>query len=132
MRQIFTGDNTTFGIDSFPCFQELFDNLKSFSTLFSTDSSSAFFHSSEFHFVACVFLCKQANLNKHLADDMSSPLSPIPVPAQKQLKYTAGIVNASVRESAAFMDQTRKVDFFLLFHLIKPAFWANIIFLLHR
>lgn len=40
---------------------------------------------------------------------MSSPLSPITLPAQKQLKYTAGIANASVRESAAFMDQTRKV-----------------------
>ncbi|XP_027093252.1 kinesin-like protein KIN-4A isoform X2 [Coffea arabica] len=50
-----------------------------------------------------------ANSNKHLADEMSSPLSPIPVPAQKQLKYTAGIANASVRESAAFMDQTRKM-----------------------
>lgn len=49
------------------------------------------------------------NSNKHLADDMSTPLSPIPVPAQKQLKYTAGIANASVRESAAFMDQTRKM-----------------------
>ena len=31
------------------------------------------------------------------------------VPAQKQLKYTAGIANGSVRESASFMDQTRKV-----------------------
>ncbi|CAI9115824.1 OLC1v1016825C1 [Oldenlandia corymbosa var. corymbosa] len=49
------------------------------------------------------------NSNKHLADEMSSPLSPIPVPAQKQLKYTAGIANASVRESAAFMDQSRKM-----------------------
>ncbi|KAL8490065.1 hypothetical protein ACS0TY_025818 [Phlomoides rotata] len=49
------------------------------------------------------------NSLKHIADDMSSPLSPIPVPAQKQLKYTAGIVNGSHNESAAFMDQTRKM-----------------------
>ncbi|KAH6782236.1 P-loop containing nucleoside triphosphate hydrolases superfamily protein [Perilla frutescens var. frutescens] len=49
------------------------------------------------------------NSLKHIADDMSGPLSPIPVPAQKQLKYTAGIANGSCRESAAFMDQTRKM-----------------------
>ncbi|XP_042491564.1 kinesin-like protein KIN-4A [Macadamia integrifolia] len=46
---------------------------------------------------------------KHFADDMSGPLSPMSVPAQKQLKYTAGIANGSVRDSAAFMDQTRKM-----------------------
>uniref|UniRef100_A0A2P2M7K1 Kinesin-like protein n=1 Tax=Rhizophora mucronata TaxID=61149 RepID=A0A2P2M7K1_RHIMU len=49
------------------------------------------------------------NSLKHVADDMSSPLSPISVPAQKQLKYTPGIANGSVRESAAFIDQTRKM-----------------------
>lgn len=49
------------------------------------------------------------NSLKHLADDMSGPLSPISVPAQKQLKYTAGIANGSVRESAAFIDQKRKM-----------------------
>ncbi|KZV54561.1 hypothetical protein F511_01359 [Dorcoceras hygrometricum] len=49
------------------------------------------------------------NSHKHIADDMINSLSPIPVPAQKQLKYTAGIVNGSVRESAGFMDQTRKM-----------------------
>ncbi|KAI3460205.1 hypothetical protein Pfo_016868 [Paulownia fortunei] len=54
------------------------------------------------------------NSHKHIADDMGGPLSPIPVPAQKQLKYTAGIANGSVRESATFMDQTRKVEFLLL------------------
>lgn len=57
------------------------------------------------------FLQLQGNSLKHIADDMSGPLSPIPVPAQKQLKYTAGIANGSSRESAAFMDQTRKVRF---------------------
>ncbi|XP_042487988.1 kinesin-like protein KIN-4A isoform X2 [Macadamia integrifolia] len=46
---------------------------------------------------------------KHFADDMTGPLSPMSVPAQKQLKYTAGIANGSVRDSAAFMDQTRKM-----------------------
>ncbi|XP_015884329.3 kinesin-like protein KIN-4A isoform X2 [Ziziphus jujuba] len=49
------------------------------------------------------------NSLKHSADDMSGPLSPISVPAQKQLKYTAGIANGSIRESAAFIDQTRKM-----------------------
>ncbi|CAL9760675.1 unnamed protein product [Musa acuminata subsp. burmannicoides] len=34
---------------------------------------------------------------KHSADDTSAPLSPIAVPAQKQLKYTAGIVNSRVK-----------------------------------
>ncbi|KAF5197260.1 Kinesin-like protein kin-4a [Thalictrum thalictroides] len=46
---------------------------------------------------------------KHFADDMNGSLSPMSVPAQKQLKYTPGIVNGSVRESAAFGDQTRKL-----------------------
>ncbi|KAI3767441.1 hypothetical protein L2E82_17561 [Cichorium intybus] len=49
------------------------------------------------------------NSLKHLADDMSGPLSPNSVPVPKQLKYTAGIVNGSVRESAAFIDQKRKM-----------------------
>ncbi|KAL0438842.1 UNVERIFIED_CONTAM: Kinesin-like protein KIN-4A [Sesamum latifolium] len=49
------------------------------------------------------------NSHKHIADDTTGPLSPIPVPAQKQLKYTAGIANGSVRESAVFTDQTRKM-----------------------
>ncbi|XP_043714272.1 kinesin-like protein KIN-4A isoform X2 [Telopea speciosissima] len=46
---------------------------------------------------------------KHFTDDMSGPLSPMSVPAQKQLKYTAGIANGSVRDSAAFVDQSRKM-----------------------
>ncbi|XP_057973619.1 kinesin-like protein KIN-4A isoform X2 [Malania oleifera] len=49
------------------------------------------------------------NSLKHFADNLSGPLSPLPVPAQKQLKFTAGIANGSVRESAAFIDQTRKM-----------------------
>ncbi|VFQ86841.1 unnamed protein product [Cuscuta campestris] len=49
------------------------------------------------------------NSNKHLADEMSCPLSPIPVPAQKQLKYTPGIANTSTRESAAFVDKSLKM-----------------------
>lgn len=49
------------------------------------------------------------NSNKHFVDEMSGPPSPIPVPAQKQLKYSAGIANASVREAAAFINQTRKM-----------------------
>lgn len=46
---------------------------------------------------------------KHVAEDMSGSLSPLSVPAQKQLKYTPGIVNMSARESAAFLDQSRKM-----------------------
>ncbi|CAL1410691.1 unnamed protein product [Linum trigynum] len=50
------------------------------------------------------------NSLKHGADEMmSSPLSPVSVPAPKQLKYTPGIVNVPVRESAAFIDQSRKM-----------------------
>ncbi|KAG6784489.1 hypothetical protein POTOM_010185 [Populus tomentosa] len=49
------------------------------------------------------------NSLKHSNDDMSGPLSPVSVPAQKQLKYTPGIANGSVRETAAFIDQTRKM-----------------------
>ncbi|XP_071712152.1 kinesin-like protein KIN-4A [Rutidosis leptorrhynchoides] len=49
------------------------------------------------------------NSLKHVADDMSGTLSPNSVPVPKQLKYTAGIVNGSVRESAAFIDQKRKM-----------------------
>ncbi|XP_023728461.1 kinesin-like protein KIN-4A [Lactuca sativa] len=49
------------------------------------------------------------NSLKHLADDMSGPLSPNSIPAPKQLKYTAGIANGLVRESAAFLDQKRKM-----------------------
>ncbi|CAN1323914.1 Kinesin-like protein KIN-4A [Linum perenne] len=47
---------------------------------------------------------------KHGADEMTSdPLSPVSVPAQKQLKYTPGIVNGPDREIAAFVDQSRKM-----------------------
>ncbi|KAF6139665.1 hypothetical protein GIB67_002470 [Kingdonia uniflora] len=46
---------------------------------------------------------------KHFADDMSGPLSLISSPVQKQLKYTTGVANGSVRHSKAVVDQTRKV-----------------------
>jgi hypothetical protein len=54
------------------------------------------------------------NSLKHLADDMSGPLSPNSVPAPKQLKYTAGIAHGLVTESASFLDQKRKVRYFIL------------------
>ncbi|KAJ6733152.1 KINESIN-LIKE PROTEIN KIN-4B [Salix koriyanagi] len=47
--------------------------------------------------------------SKHYADDMSGHLSPMSLPAQKQLKFTPGIVNWSARESVAFLDQTGKI-----------------------
>ncbi|KAL8141125.1 hypothetical protein V2J09_007146 [Rumex salicifolius] len=46
---------------------------------------------------------------KHLADDTSDPLSPISAPAHKQLKYTPGVANGSIRESAAFIDSRKLV-----------------------
>lgn len=39
---------------------------------------------------------------KHSADDSNTPLSPVAVPAQKQLKYSAGIVNSPSKGAAAF------------------------------
>ncbi|XP_050291792.1 kinesin-like protein KIN-4A isoform X1 [Quercus robur] len=61
-----------------------------------------------------IALCSSASGNsrtslKHFADDMSGPLSPMSLPAPKQLKFTPGIVNGSVKESATFVDQTRKM-----------------------
>ncbi|CAJ1942867.1 unnamed protein product [Sphenostylis stenocarpa] len=46
---------------------------------------------------------------KHLADEMSGPLSPMSLPAPKQLKFTPGVVNGSVMESATFLDEARKM-----------------------
>ncbi|XP_022740221.1 kinesin-like protein KIN-4A [Durio zibethinus] len=47
--------------------------------------------------------------SKHFSDDLSGPLSLMSLPAPKQLKFTPGIVNLSVRDSVAFLDQTRKM-----------------------
>ncbi|GMI86467.1 FRAGILE FIBER 1 [Hibiscus trionum] len=49
------------------------------------------------------------NSSKHFADDLSGPLSPVSLPAPKQLKFTPGFVNGSITDSAAFLDQTRKM-----------------------
>ncbi|KAJ3693290.1 hypothetical protein LUZ60_008770 [Juncus effusus] len=46
---------------------------------------------------------------KHSADESSAPLSPIAVPAQKQLKYSAGIVNSPNTKSPAFNNQPLKM-----------------------
>lgn len=51
---------------------------------------------------------------KHCADETTTPLSPVAVPAQKQLKYTAGIVNSPSRDTANFSKQPVKVDLLLL------------------
>lgn len=48
------------------------------------------------------------NSLENIADEMNGPLSPVPVPAHKQIKYTAGIANGRIKESAAFVD-TRKM-----------------------
>ncbi|ESW27894.1 hypothetical protein PHAVU_003G241500 [Phaseolus vulgaris] len=46
---------------------------------------------------------------KHLADEMSGPLSPMSLPAPKQLKFTPGVVNWSVTESTTSLDEARKM-----------------------
>ncbi|KAJ0253973.1 Kinesin-like protein KIN-4A [Hirschfeldia incana] len=45
---------------------------------------------------------------KHLAEDMATP-SPMTVPAQKQLKFTPGIANGKVKDSAAFINTNKKM-----------------------
>ncbi|CAL0322478.1 unnamed protein product [Lupinus luteus] len=49
------------------------------------------------------------NLLKHYAEDINGPLSPESDSILKQCKYTPGIVNGHVRESAAFIDQSRRM-----------------------
>lgn len=51
------------------------------------------------------------NSSKHFPDNLSDLSSPKSLPIPKQLKFTPGIANVSGRESAAFLDQTRKVIF---------------------
>jgi len=41
---------------------------------------------------------------------MKGPLSPMSVPIPRQLKYTPGVANGLTRESAAFVDQGRRVS----------------------
>ncbi|KAG0463070.1 hypothetical protein HPP92_021546, partial [Vanilla planifolia] len=53
-----------------------------------------------------------ANTNvslKHSADETNTTLSPIAVPAQKQLKFTPGIVNGRGRETATFSNKPLKM-----------------------
>ncbi|XP_077211585.1 kinesin-like protein KIN-4A isoform X2 [Tasmannia lanceolata] len=45
---------------------------------------------------------------KH-SDDSNGPLSPMPVPAQTQLKYTPGIANIPARRTPTLPNQTRKI-----------------------
>uniref|UniRef100_A0A1D1ZCR1 Chromosome-associated kinesin KIF4 n=2 Tax=Anthurium amnicola TaxID=1678845 RepID=A0A1D1ZCR1_9ARAE len=49
------------------------------------------------------------NSLKHGVDDTGAPLSPVALPAQKQLKYTPGIANGPIREGTAFINQPRKM-----------------------
>jgi kinesin family protein 4/21/27 len=46
---------------------------------------------------------------KHSADESNTPLSPVAVPAQKQLKYSAGIVNSPSKGAPAFNKQQLKM-----------------------
>ncbi|XP_073003088.1 kinesin-like protein KIN-4A isoform X1 [Typha latifolia] len=46
---------------------------------------------------------------KHCADETSTPLSPVAVPAQKQLKYSPGIANSPIKGSATFNNQPLKM-----------------------
>ncbi|THG17851.1 hypothetical protein TEA_027576 [Camellia sinensis var. sinensis] len=45
---------------------------------------------------------------KYFVGDTSGPSSPVSMPATKQLKYTAGVENGWVSDSAAFLDQNQK------------------------
>jgi len=68
---------------------------------------------------------------------MSGPLSPMSLPAPKQLKFTPGVVNWSVTESASFLDEARKVSllhsvflmtmimFFFFFKLIVIVLYSD-------
>jgi len=47
---------------------------------------------------------------KQQAEDVKGPLSPMSMPVPKQLKYTPGVANGLVRESAAFVDQGKRVS----------------------
>ncbi|OIW09457.1 hypothetical protein TanjilG_22731 [Lupinus angustifolius] len=49
------------------------------------------------------------NSVKHYAEDINGPLSPESDSILKQCKYTPGIANGHVRESAAFIDQSRRM-----------------------
>ncbi|KAJ0984358.1 hypothetical protein J5N97_002714 [Dioscorea zingiberensis] len=46
---------------------------------------------------------------KHSADETSTPLSPVAVPAQKQLKYTPGITNGANRGTEAITSKPKKM-----------------------
>ncbi|EHA8590245.1 Kinesin-like protein KIN-4A [Cocos nucifera] len=46
---------------------------------------------------------------KHCADEPNTPLSPVALPAQKQLKYTAGIANSPNKGTATFNKQPLKM-----------------------
>lgn len=46
---------------------------------------------------------------KHCSDETNTPISPVALPAQKQLKYTPGIANGPCRETATFSNQTLKM-----------------------
>ncbi|XP_078171368.1 P-loop containing nucleoside triphosphate hydrolases superfamily protein isoform X2 [Carex rostrata] len=46
---------------------------------------------------------------KHSADESGTPLSPVAVPAQKQLKYSAGIANSPSNKNHTFNNQTLKM-----------------------
>ncbi|TKY57847.1 Kinesin protein FRA1 [Spatholobus suberectus] len=74
------------------------------------------------------------NSLKHYAEDITEPLSPESVPVQKQRKYMPGITNGQVRESAAFIDQSRRViyspfilNWYMIFHWAKDVrFTVNV------
>ncbi|KAG1363947.1 kinesin-like protein KIN-4A [Cocos nucifera] len=46
---------------------------------------------------------------KHCADESNTPLSPVALPAQKQLKYTAGIANSPNKGTTTFNNQPLKM-----------------------
>lgn len=65
----------------------------------------------------------QANSNgsmKHSVEENNTPLSPVAVPAQKQLKYSAGIANSPSKGSNTFNNKPLKVP------LLSPSLFPYI------
>ncbi|CAA6661425.1 unnamed protein product [Spirodela intermedia] len=50
------------------------------------------------------------NAHKHGVDDTSAPISPVALPANKQLKYTPGIVNGPCREAIGSTNTLQKMQ----------------------
>lgn len=62
-------------------------------------------------------------MTKHSVHDPNTPLSPVTVPAQKQLKYSAGIVNSPSKGIATITKEQLKVSSIILYLIIIVAIY---------